>query len=166
MATPLPSASRREPIKVQRVRAAIQQAAGDLANTLLGYASCVVSDPAPVDATAAMIGAHVALVGSSQSFDIALVASPAGCLGLAQAILQAGDSPVKDKDIADAVSELVNMMAGTIKRHLASDSEIGLPMFIRGSIQPTDRLTVTAFPVKLGPVQAYVLIAGERGSIG
>jgi hypothetical protein len=149
-------------IRVARLRAAVQNATDELAKYALGFTGATVSAPTAIDAVIAMIGAHVPLVGR-QSFDIALVGTRDGCRGLAEAIL--GGGKLDDAQVADAIGELVNMLAGTVKRQVGLDHELGLPLFIHGYVQPTDRLSLAVFPVQLGPVAAMVVIAGPRGSI-
>jgi CheY-specific phosphatase CheX len=114
-----------------------------------------------------MVGAHIPLVGAGQAFDLALVASPENCQALSRAILCMKEgAPLRDAEVADAVGEIVNMLGGTVKRRLAgrgSELELGLPLFLHGYIQPTDRLTVIALPTRFDAIDTIVLIAGQRG---
>ena len=70
-------------------------------------------------------------------------------------------------EVADAVGEIVNMLAGSVKRRMSGDRdlELGLPIFLHGYIQPTDKLTVVALPTRFGTIETMVLIAGQRGQI-
>ena len=57
------------------------------------------------------------------------------------------------------------MLAGSVKRRmtgLGAELELGLPIFLHGYIQPTDRLSVIALPTRFGPVETMVLITGQR----
>ena len=53
---------------------------------------------------------------------------------------------------------------GRVQARLARrGSELGLPLFIHGYIEPSDRLTVIALPTRFGTIDTLVLIAGQRG---
>jgi hypothetical protein len=145
--------------------AAVEGAAQELATYALSLPGAVVQDPVSSDRASAMIGAHLALVGTSEGYDLALVASPEGCRDLSRAILgMAAGAPLRDAEVADAVGEIVNMLGGTVKRRLSrTDLVLGLPLFIHGYIEPTDRLSVLALPTRFGAIDAMVLIAGQRG---
>jgi hypothetical protein len=147
-------------------RPAITAAAGEVATYALSWPGAVVRDPVGLEATASMIGAHIPMVGAGRAFDLALVSSYDGCQSLARAILCMGPGPaIADGEVADAIGEIVNMLAGSMKRRLsgvAADLTLGLPIFIHGYLQPTDRLSVLALPIRFGAVETVVLIAGAR----
>ena len=147
-------------------RVAIEAAATEVATHALSLPGAIVKDPVGLDATVAMIGAHIPLVGAGRAFDVALVASADGCQALARAILCMGSGQaISDAEVADAIGEIVNMLAGSMKRKLSgfgADLTLGLPIFIHGYIQPTDRLSVIAFPTRFGTIDTIVLVAGHR----
>jgi hypothetical protein len=146
-------------------RTAVEGATQELATYALSLPGAVVQDPVSADRASAMIGAHLALVGVGEGYDLALVASAEGCRDLSRAILgMPAGAPLRDAEVADAVGELVNMLGGTVKRRLSrSDLVLGLPLFIHGYIEPSDRLTVIALPTRFGAIDAMVMIAGQRG---
>ncbi|TMQ08463.1 MAG: chemotaxis protein CheX [Deltaproteobacteria bacterium] len=148
-------------------RAAVEVAAREIATYALSLPGAVVQDPVGIECTAKMIGAHIPLVGCGQGFDLALLSSPEGCRALSRAILGRPEAAVlRDSEIADAVGEIVNMLAGSVKRRLAgqrTELVLGLPIFIHGHLQPSDRMLVTALPTRFGPIDTIVLIAGQRG---
>jgi hypothetical protein len=153
-------------ITLAQWRAAVEGAATEIATYALAQAGAVVQDPVDSERACAMIGAHIPMLGGGQAFDLALVASPEDCKALSRAILCIGPAaPLKDAEIADAIGEIVNMLAGSVKRRLSGqrDLELGLPIFLHGYIQPTERLTVIALPTRLGTIDTMVLIAGQRG---
>jgi CheY-specific phosphatase CheX len=147
-------------------RVAIEGASQEIATNAFSFPGAKVSDPVSHQAAAAMIGAHIPVLGSVGAFDLALVSSPEGCQALSRAILYASpDQVLKDTEVADAIGEVVNMLAGSVKRRLTglgAELELGLPIFLHGYIQPTDRLSVVALPTKFGPVDAMVLITGQK----
>jgi len=147
-------------------RTAIAAAAKDVAVYALSFSSAAVKDPVGLEAATAMIGAHIPLIGAGQAYDLALVASADDCQLLSRAILCLGPGPtLPDPVIADAIGELANMLAGSMKRGLSSlgtELALGIPIFIHGYLQPTDRLSVVAFPTRLGMINTVVLVAGDR----
>jgi hypothetical protein len=149
-------------------RSAVEGAATEIATRALSLPGATVADPVGPEAAAALIGAHIPMLGSGQAYDLALVSTPAGCQALARAILYMADgAPVTDAEVADAVGEIVNMLGGTVKRRIAglgAELELGLPLFLHGHIQPTERLTVIALPTRFGAIETMVLIAGQRGA--
>lgn len=148
-------------------RTAVEGAAVEIATHALSFVGAVVHDPVGLECAAAMFGAHIPLIGGGQAFDLALVASEAGCQALSRAILGMGaETALRDAEIADAVGEIANMLAGSVKRRLAglgAELVLGLPLFLHGYIQPTDRLSVLALPTRFDTIDTMVLIAGQRG---
>lgn len=148
-------------------RTAVEGAAHELATCALSLPGATVLDPVGLDRASSLIGAHIPLVGGGQAFDLALVSSPDGCRDLARAILCMADgAPLRDAEVADAVGEIANMLAGSIKRRISghrADLVLGLPLFIHGYIEPSERLQVIALPTRFGAIETMVLIAGQRG---
>jgi hypothetical protein len=149
-------------------RTAVEGAAVEIATNALSFPGAVVHDPVGIECTASMIGAHIPVIGGGQAFDLALVASADGCQALSRAILclDSEGPPLRATEVADAVGEIVNMLAGTVKRRMAgsgADLVLGLPLFVHGYIQPTERLSVVVLPTRFGPIDTMVLIAGQRG---
>lgn len=147
-------------------RTAIEGAATELATRALALTSVVLADPIGLERTASMIGAHIPMIGGGQAFEMALVASPEGCEALSRAILgRNSGSRLRDADVADATGEIVNMLAGATKRRLArhgAELTLGLPIFIHGYIEPTDRLSVVAMPLRFGAIETVVIVVGDR----
>jgi hypothetical protein len=148
-------------------RTAVDAAAREIATYALSLPGAVVQDPVGLERAVAMIGAHIPLVGGGQAFDLALVSSPEGCRALARAILcRSSTDALRDAEVADAVGEIVNMLGGSVKRRLSgqrAELELGLPIFIHGYLQPTDRMMVIALPTRFGEIDTIVLITGQRG---
>jgi CheY-specific phosphatase CheX len=147
---------------------AVTGAAREIATYQLGFATGTASTAGTrVPPDPMMIGAHVALVGSGQNYELALVATPEDCAALARAMLaSAKPAALSATDVVDAVGELVNMMAGAVKRRMhrhGLDFELGLPVPIKQAVQPTDGTSVLALPTQFGPIQTHVLVIGRRG---
>lgn len=146
-------------------RTAVEGATNEIATHALSMPGAVVLDPVGPESAVSLIGAHIPMIGGGQAFDLALVASAEGCRALARAILyMAPDAPLRDAEFADPVGEIVNMLAGGVKRRIPGlDLTLGLPLFVHGYIEPTDRLMVTTYPVRFVAIETMVLITGQRG---
>jgi hypothetical protein len=144
-------------------RTAVAGAATEVATRALSFPGAIVQDPVGIERSAALIGAHIPLVGGGQAFEMSLVSSAEGCEALTRAILCMAAGPaLREVEIVDAVGEIVNMMAGGMKRRLAGHGAhlaLGLPIFVRGYLQSSDRLGVIALPIRFGPIDTMVSIA-------
>ncbi len=112
-------------------------------------------------------GAYIGLMAPGDSVQIGLVADPAGLQALAKAMLgmEPEDEDLPSADIADAIGELANIFAGGIKARMLpklGSLTLGLPIFINGYIEPTEKLMIHATDLQLGPVTASLLVVRER----
>jgi chemotaxis phosphatase CheX-like protein len=153
-------------VPVERWLAAVRSAAKEIATCALGYDGIELGGAETTRETTC--GAYIPLTGANNSLQIGLISDAAGCQALASALLGFGASapPPVPADVADAVGEIVNMLAGGVKRRMLSevaDLALGLPIFVNGTIERTDHLEVTAAPLRLGPVAASVIILRHRG---
>ncbi|HUK66235.1 MAG TPA: chemotaxis protein CheX [Anaeromyxobacteraceae bacterium] len=139
-----------------------------LARGSLGFAS--VEHVGRVDEPpSGMEGAYLALLAADgPSCQVGLVSTSEGCRALAEGLLgtAAPDGPLSAPDVADAVCEVVNMLAGGVQRRLRQKSDLtlglGLPTFFHGPVQTTDRLGVTAAAVRLAGLPAALLVVHPR----
>ena len=112
-----------------------------------------------------MAGAYIPLLAEDQTLQLALLASPAGCADLSRLLLgMEPDEEVSDADIADAVGELVNIVAGGVKQRMqgspgqgSASLRLGLPVFIHGYVQPTQQLEVSLASARIGDVEAHLM---------
>lgn len=108
-----------------------------------------------------MAGAYIPLLAEDQTLQLALLASPSGCADLARLLLgMEPEEAVSDADIADAVGELVNIVAGGVKQRMqgaAGGLRLGLPVFIHGYVQPTQQLEVSLASTRIGEVDAHLM---------
>jgi chemotaxis protein CheX len=147
--------------------AALVEATRTLASTTLGLEVTPDADgPAPRGSPAE--GSYVALVGEGTSLQIGLSASPDGCQRLSRAFLampeEEGDLP--EGDVADALGEMANILAGDVKRRMAERDpalKLGLPIVVRGRVQATERMETAVAALRIGDVQAEALVLRDRG---
>lgn len=113
-------------------------------------------------------GAYVQVIGDDELVHVGLCADTAALRWLASRFV-GGDAPLADSDVPDAVGELVNMIAGCVKRRLSSERcrpQLGLPLFIHGHIAAGERQTLSAstMAVSGGPTVTLVLLHAPRGA--
>ena len=144
--------------------AAMAPATPELAQTL-GLAAVELLGRHDVPPTG-MAGAYIPLLAEDQTLQLALLASPSGCADLARLLLgMESEEAVSDADIADAVGELVNIVAGGVKQRMQDPARIasggglrlGLPVFIHGYVQPTQQLEVSLASTRIGEVDAHLM---------
>lgn len=108
-----------------------------------------------------MAGAYIPLLAEDQTLQLALLATPAGCADLSRLLLgMEPDEEVSAADVADAVGELVNIVAGGVKQRMqdvAGGLRLGLPVFIHGYVQPTQQLEVSLASARLGEVDTHLM---------
>ncbi len=142
---------------------AIRNAAREVAIYALGYSSATAGAPVRADRAAGMAGADVALVGAGQHYGVALVAALPARDALARALLGVGPrAELSPTDIADAISELANQLAGVVKRgivKLVGELVLGVPIAVDGELGRIDLGATSAVPITLGSVSAIVLVS-------
>jgi CheY-specific phosphatase CheX len=143
-------------------RDAIEGSASEIARLQLGFTGAKVTEAQSPRVLAGMVGAHIPMVGAP-SYELSVVATRQSCEALATAVLGMSVEGMPASVVADAIGEIVNMLAGGVKRRLgATDHELGLPVFVNGSVEPTDRHSLFVFPMLLGAIEAVVAIVGPR----
>jgi hypothetical protein len=114
---------------------------------------------------AGMSGAYLGLIAEKGSVQVGLAAPMEGCRELARGLFQLGPGdPVGDADVADAVCEIVNQLAGCVQRRVRPRLEVqlGLPTFFHGPAQPTDRLGVAVCDVRAGALAGALHLVHPR----
>jgi hypothetical protein len=114
-------------------------------------------------------GAYLGLVGPSGALQIGLAAEEPVCQALAKGLLgmDPGDEALPAAEMADAVCEIVNIVAGAFKgrvRDRAAQLTMGLPTFFHGGVQETERTAVKVAEVRFGDLPAALLLIHPRGA--
>ncbi len=113
-----------------------------------------------------LAGAYVALVGDASSLQFGLVGDERACGSVARALLMMdGSEELTTDDLADAVNECANIIGGGIKSRMNEidhSLKLGLPVFIRGSIQTTAQLEAWTTAVETGGIPLQLLVLRHR----
>jgi CheY-specific phosphatase CheX len=140
-----------------------------VAGTALGLSGLSVTrrHEAPVN----LHGAYLGLVGPTGAVQIGLASDEGGCQLLAKGLLGMGaeEAALPEAEVADAVCEIVNIVAGAFKSRLrdrASPLQMGLPVFIHGAVQSTEHVAVRVAEVQVGSIPASLLLVHPRAGGG
>ncbi|MDJ0767075.1 MAG: chemotaxis protein CheX [Myxococcota bacterium] len=84
-------------------------------------------------------GAYIPIICGREKLHIGMASTEQGCIDLTRALLcmEPDEDDPTQEDVADAVSEIVNILAGIMQRMVPEDGpqvELGLPIFINGGI--------------------------------
>lgn len=146
----------------------IAESASEVAAVALGFDRCEIRSQGSA-VPDGVVGAYLPLGTSEQPMQVGFLSDPAGCQTLAKAFLGMApeDEDLGASDLSDAISELANVVAGGIKRRVPGgvDLKLGLPLFVKGSVQANDHLAILTAELALGPVIAIIFFATPRESI-
>jgi chemotaxis protein CheY-P-specific phosphatase CheC len=112
-----------------------------------------------------LVGSTIPLV-ADRAVQMGLFATSQGCEDLARLLLgmSPDDGPLAEPDVADAMGEVLNILAGVMKRHMAHKGaalSIGLPMFVHGYIEQGGSKKARTASIKLGDHDAQLFILGS-----
>ncbi|MEE9386030.1 MAG: chemotaxis protein CheX [Nannocystaceae bacterium] len=145
----------------QLVTAAVIEGLGESIETL-GYDGLEVKGPIE-SLPEEVVGGYISLAGDTYCVQLGVISSLAGCQRLAAVMLglEPGDDPLPDSDLGDAIGELSNIFAGTVKTRLHEAGvsvQLGLPMFCAGHVEVSqdDRHQFTA--IQIGDVEAIAVV--------
>lgn len=116
-----------------------------------------------------MSGAYVALLSVDVQMQIGIAAARRDCRRLAGALLmmETDDPELTDAVMADALGEIVNILAGALKQMMDGRYQgltLGLPTTIHGHIAPTERQELTVVGVQLGDIQSNLVLLMNKKS--
>ena len=107
-------------------------------------------------------GSWLALVGTGDQAQIGIAGDRPTCDGLARALLGfEPDEDMSDDDLVDAMSEIVNVVAGGLKTRIAERQpglSLGLPVFFKGQPRLTPQLECAVAEVTLGEFVPSLLV--------
>ena len=155
-----------ERIPLMEWMSAMQEAATEVATTTLGCAGTehlALDVPPPPQ----MPAAYLPLVGVEEQVQLAVAADPGSCQALAKSMLamEPGGEDLPMGDVADAMNEIINIIAGAVKKRVFERSgplSLGLPIFIHGQPEPSGRLTTVVRHMRFGDIPAALLVVHQR----
>ena len=145
--------------------ASLKTATQEVASTALRFDKAVAGEPL---GKVVRPGAYIAILGDDVALHLGISASPAGLGVLARSLLGLrGATELTEREMVDAVSELMNIVAGKVKSKFFGDDpslRLGLPLFVQGQIQVTDHMEKAVSEVKIGPVTCELMVfRNQRG---
>lgn len=139
---------------------AVQAACEVVASTALGTA-CTGFHPATAPTTAGL-SAYVPILEPQASIQVGIVCDDESGRGLARALLQFGpDEALSRSDVADALGEIANMVAGAAKAGMASSHvtiSLGLPMVVHGWVEPSGHALLECTSTSIGGAPITLVI--------
>jgi hypothetical protein len=107
-------------------------------------------------------GGYISLLGESDSIRLGVSASAEGCAALARGLLELDDGvEVPNKEVADALCEMVNIIAGHLKAKVQAQTgrlNIGLPMFLTEPPRTNGNLEVAVQSADIGGTPVALVI--------
>jgi len=153
-------------ISLQEWLGVMAEVAGEVAAASLGYEGCRVlgeCQQPPEDKS----GAYIPILSGENALQLALISDACGGQQLAKALLgmDSKDEDLSPADVADAVGEIMNVVAGGVKRRLIekdSQLQLGLPIFVHGYIEVMEMLEWAVMDVNIGSVPAHFMVIRHR----
>ncbi|MCP4602583.1 MAG: chemotaxis protein CheX [Proteobacteria bacterium] len=107
--------------------------------------------------------AYIALVGEKSSAQIGIASDAEGCQQIARTLLgmEPDEEDLSEEDVADAIGEIANILAGQIKTLMAEksiDVVLGMPIFIQGRVKMTSDMEFAAADMHFGSIPVTVMI--------
>jgi len=136
--------------------------AEELATVALGFdGASLIGKPTVVSPE--LNSAMVALISDSASVQLGIASSSDGCQSLARALLamEPDEADLPDDDVADAVGEVANIVAGQVKSLMSgadASLKIGLPLFVHGKVDYPDDVETAFADVNVGPVPVTFVV--------
>jgi CheY-specific phosphatase CheX len=131
-------------------------------STAVAVAVAATANPWIAAARAAAVDVLTQALSLPCAISIGLFSDEAGCQRIARALLYAGpDDPLSKSEMVDAISEIVNILSGTIKGRVAryaTHAALGLPAFVMGPIEPTSGQVIDTVNLSVDGAVAQVVI--------
>jgi len=143
----------------------LKEAAGELAVSTMGFDGCTMTQTSK-KLPMGVSGSSISLVSDGDSVQIGFFTQRDGCKKLAQAMLgMAPEDELSDADVADAMGEVVNIVAGGVKRQMSEKSpgiQLGLPLFMNGQIEIGENQEGIVGDAAVGPVPVHLLVLRKK----
>jgi hypothetical protein len=109
-----------------------------------------------------MPGSFIPLVATNESVQVGIVSTQQGCESMARSLMQLSTGEkISPADMADALAEAANILAGYVKRNMQdhlNPVQLGLPLFVNGHLETSDRMRAAVTKVRMGGVEAAFIV--------
>jgi hypothetical protein len=143
---------------------ALTESARELTSTVLGGLAFEALGPSADFGVGN--GAYLGLVAQEEPIQVGILVDGAGCQALSKALLgmEPTDEDLPASDVSDAMCEIINIIAGGLKRRVAERMPVtmGLPIFVSGHPLPNQQQAVLARSLRIGSVSASVLLLTQK----
>ncbi len=143
---------------------ALTESASELTATVLGGVPFAAL-PEPAE-PAAGHGAYLGLVAADEPIQVGILVDTGGCQLLAKLLLgmEAGDEDLAQADVSDAMCEIINIVAGGLKRRVSERMKVtlGLPIFVAGHPLPNQQQEVDARALRIASVPVSLLLLTQK----
>ncbi len=153
------------PVPIARWIDSVVKATEEVATVSLGCEELrrLEADPSP----AAPYGAYLPVIADLEKLHLGLLLTEKGGQSLTRSLLamepDEEDPPLED--VADAVGEIVNILAGVMQRDLVGEVksfELGLPKFVNGEIVQHQSLSSVRINVGFDDTPAQLVVLGRN----
>ncbi len=150
-----------DPNLVQTWMHAMVDSTDELATSTLGLEGIsVLSELMPTQRD--LPGSYVALVGDQFNFEYGVAGTWDSFGVLARTLLfMESDEELGDDDLADAINEVINIVAGGVKRRMSeidAGLKLGLPAFFNGTLHPTSHQEALSSKIDIGGAEIYLMV--------
>ena len=147
------------------VDSAMEAVEGSIAEVAETALDLECKGPLPSKGAPNLTGAYLPLVCESWTMGLAIASDQAGCVRLASALMMIDepDEELPAEDIADAIGEIANLLAGGVKQRLHerfSTVQLGTPVIFQGRVEALERqeLAISEFNVGGANVEIMALL--------
>jgi Chemotaxis phosphatase CheX len=111
-------------------------------------------------------GAYLGLVAEDEPIQVGILVEASGCQLLAKLLLgmEPADEDLAQSDVSDAMCEIVNIVAGGLKRRVSERMKVtmGLPIFVAGHPLPNQQQEVLARGLQIATVPVSLLLLTQK----
>jgi len=132
------------------------------AREALSVSSGCVSTPSAPTFIQDMSGSYLALISDDVQMQLGIAASSKGCKALAGSLLmmEPNDPDLDETVIADALGEIVNILAGLLKEDVTPEYpnlSLGLPTVIHGHLAASESQELSVRAVQIGDIPCLLI---------
>ncbi|RYZ09573.1 MAG: chemotaxis protein CheX [Myxococcales bacterium] len=144
---------------------ALVAATGEVASIVLAGSTC---EPLEGD-VASGHGAYLSLSTPEEPIQVAIIVGAQDCQLLAKALLglEGEDEDLPAGDVSDAMCEIINMIAGGLKRRVSGELAVtlGLPMFVSGQPLPNQQQEVSSRSLRVGDASVKLILITQDQNV-